>query len=151
VAVKHLSNSSQDVPELLGCGFISQAEGVTKPDLVSQGEIVNTHRGELTVGDRDDGSGEGPNSGGAEADRLDPTLVFSHPAKISDPDGLIGNDGDSADQVFQRFLSGQSYGNTANAQPGNYRSQIDTRDVKNEKGADYQGQKLGQLVPKMDE
>src|SRR5512135_2671935 len=105
--IKHLTDLGEDIPELVCRGFIPQAEGMVKPDLIAHREVLEAHHCELAVRNRNGGSLEGPESGRAQADILNGTEVVSCPAEVPHADGLIRDDHDPAEEIFQCFLCGK--------------------------------------------
>ena len=82
------SDLSEDVAKLLRCGFISQMKGMIKPHLITQGEVLKTHQGELAVRNGHHGSLERSDEGRAQADIFDGTGMVSCPGR-SRPRGWV--------------------------------------------------------------
>src|SRR5512144_1088885 len=95
--VQHLSDLSDNIPELVRAGFISQLEGMVKPALIAHRKIFETDHCKLAVRDRHDGSFQSPDPGRAEADILDGTDMVSCPAQVTHVDRSIRDYHDTAE------------------------------------------------------
>src|ERR1700751_6419290 len=113
-------------------GFIAQAHHRMEPKSVSCGESLKAHVCDLTVRHRDPGAIHGANARGAEAHFHDRSYSVTHLQSIPYVHGLIGDQGDTCNDVFQSFLSCERNRNATHTEPSECSSQINAEVVESE-------------------
>src|SRR6202041_2127939 len=108
--------------------FTTDREHGSELDFVAAGEILNAHGGKCAVGNGELGASVGANAGGSQSDVFDGSGAVGEAAIVADADDVIGKHGDSAKKIFERLLRGKRDGNTANAEAGEHRRQVEAHD-----------------------
>ena len=117
-----------------------------KPESVTQGEVFQAHRRQLTIGNGHNGSIQRPDTRRTNADIFDRSKELAHPAHIAHVYWLIRNHHDATEQVLDRFLGAEANGQAADAQPGERGSEIDIRKIEENQNRHDHGRRLQQAV-----
>ena len=91
-------------------------------------KVLDVHGGDGAVGNGKLGAGVGTNTSGTQADVFDGPGPIAEAAIVADTNDFVGQNGDAAEEIFQRFLCGERDGNAADAQAGEHGSQVEAHD-----------------------
>src|SRR5215831_20967603 len=127
---KQSSNVAHHRPYLDGIAFIAQTYHGMKPIFVTNRENLKIHICDLAVGQRNEGSIEGADPGGAQTDVFHRSDNVGNFQRVSHSHGLIGNERDTGDYVLECLLGGKSNGNAANTDSGECRRWVHAEVVK---------------------
>src|SRR5439155_20513543 len=91
----------QGVADVVGSEVVAQANGLAEEDFVALSEIFEDRGGYRAVRNGDDGALLGAQLGGTEADVFHSASLIANTAGVADLQSLVGQDRDSAKQIFK--------------------------------------------------
>ena len=111
-------DAGDHAPHLLLGRPVDEAHRGREADPVAGGEVLDPHVGELAVREADERPVERADLGRAHADALDVAGEVLDLHEVAHPEGLVGRQGDRAEQVLDRLLRAEGEGEAADAEAG---------------------------------
>ena len=136
VGQQQAANFGQQIAQLIGSRFVADGEDGTELDFVAARKVFDIHGGEGAVGDGKLGAGVSADASGAEADVFDGAGAVAKAAIVADTNDFIGENGNSAEKIFEGLLSGEGDGDTADTDAGKDRGEIDANDSEDGESGD---------------
>jgi hypothetical protein len=137
ILFEHGTGFVKNVTQMIGGKIVTEAEQLAKKNFVALAKIFQYGGCDCTVGDRDYRALLGTQFGGTKANVFYNAALIADAAGIADDQGLVGEDGNAAEQIFESFLSAEADGQTADAEAGESRGNIDAEPAEyNQRGED---------------
>src|SRR6267378_819578 len=118
--VQHTAYFGEQIAELVRRGLTPDRERGIEKKFVATGEVFDVHGGERAIGDGKLGAFESANAGGAQADVFHGSDAIAEAAEVADANDLVGQDGNSTENILECFLRGECDGNAADAEAGQH-------------------------------
>src|SRR5262249_30378524 len=121
------------VADVVRSEVVTEPNGLAEKDFVALAEIFDDDIGDSAVGNGNDGAFFGAKFGGTQANVFYGAALIAYTTSVTNLQSSIGQDRDSAEQIFKGFLRAEADGQAADAQPGKRGGDVNAKAAERDK------------------
>src|SRR5207245_11640019 len=129
---------------------VAQADHLAEKNFVALAVILDDGGGDYAVGNRDHGTVFGAEFYGAEANVFDHAALIANAAGIANLQSFVGQNGNTTEQIFKRFLRAETDGQAANTKSGECCCDVHSKSAENNQQDNDEDQDLENAARKGD-